>query len=119
MNAEQKFVKCLYIAYKKDIKLTINYDDIYSNSMEYCSTDFDNSFWDDMSEEDVKECIEYDPEAAFYDVLYKYKNDEYWFEVNAKVGEKYYTLCRKDDGTTDLIFCGDDINAFLKEYGGK
>lgn len=112
MNLEQKFAKCLYIAYKKNIKLYITSFYLDGND-DISRWEFDNSFWSELADDaECLECIEDDPGAAAHD-----------FEFENIASFEGYTI-----GTEQLILCNkiwedfpefdeEAIDKFIKEYG--
>lgn len=111
MNVEQKFAKCLYIAYKKDIKIYITSFYLDGND-DLFKRELDNTFWSELeNDEECLECIEDDPSAAC-DFNFKDIDSFMGYSISAD----QFILCDKifDDLPE---FNEDEIDKFIKEYG--
>lgn len=111
MNLEQKFAKCLYIAYKKDIKLYITSFYLDGND-DLFKRELDNTFWSELKDDaECLECIEDDPSSA---CDFNFKNIDSF--MGYTIGTDQFTLCKKI--FSDLPeFKEDEMNTFIKEYG--
>lgn len=117
MTLEQLFVKCLYIAYKKNMNCFVQSfhlidNDGLANDNIYKAT-YDNSIWSELTDAEIRELIDEDPSAG-YDALYKYISDDimgFNFFINDMI------LCTKSEiGVQNHEFNEANIMTFLKEF---
>ena len=112
MTVEQQFVKCLYLAYKKGVKLFISPFETFGND-NFEPEEYDNSFWSNLDDIEATDIIEHDPRISYYN-LNSYIDDDYkHFYFGLSNGRMQ--LCTK---LKDFEFNDDGICSFLKEYEG-